>query len=1026
MSIYERGSKWRRWDLHIHTKDTKKADNFKSTDFNRFCKTMFEKALEYEIATIGITDYFNIENYKKVKSYVENIDECTDFNDQEKLSIKKIFILPNVELRILPATSSGSLINIHCILNPNEAFLLNLENDYFGTLEDSGGNKMNRDGFIALGKSSDSSLNDDDAYKKGIDEFHLEPSKLIKLFKDKPELKENTIIAVSNSSNDGASSLQEHYKFFENETGSLDAVRGNIYKLSNAIFSGNPKDRTFFLGNKKGNDKEQVINKCGSLKPCIHGSDAHCEDKLFNPDESRYCWIKADPTFEGLKQIIYEPEERVYIGEEPPILSEVENNKTNYLKSLEINQANKNYTGDTWFKKISIPFGKELVAIIGNKGSGKSGVADILGLVGDAHTDKKHFSFLHNDKFLKGKLANNFKAQIIWESDGKSDEMLLSANQKIENPESVRFIPQNYFEELTNEIEISKFQQVLEKIIFGYIPDAEKFDSSSFKELEKYKTESVYRDIQVQKNKIQDINNEIIDLEKKKHPDYLKKIQGMIGKIKIEIEAQKKLLKECPKIINPNEDSKKTEKQNNNIEKHNKGLDRLKGELQGKESEKLDVTSKIESLKQFKIKIIQQEQFLKEFLKKNAAEAEKYNLDIKRILKVDSDYSSIDRMIRVVEKELVDIGVYFETHESVVEKNNQDDNKSIVYEIQRLEGIIKIETAKLTGEEKAYQKNEQRKKSINEKIQELTGSDEAPVNETLSFYQKEKAFIENDLIGLLEAMRGSRVDVTLEIFNKKNEIVELYNQFKESVDNKISENKSLLEDYDIKIDSSFNLDAGFYDEFLGYINKVRSGCFRGDGKERIKTIVDENGFSDEKCIKKLLENIISSLEENKAEINEQVNTDRLNQFYDYVFSIDYIKPKYELKLGGKVLSQLSPGERGALLLIFYLMIDKENIPLIIDQPEDNLDNESVYNMLSKFIKQAKKKRQIIMVTHNPNLAVGADAEQIIYVNIDKMNKNKFSFVSGSIENPEINKKIVRVLEGTRPAFDKRKLKYQGK
>jgi len=171
--------------------------------------------------------------------------------------------------------------------------------------------------------------------------------------------------------------------------------------------------------------------------------------------------------------------------------------------------------------------------------------------------------------------------------------------------------------------------------------------------------------------------------------------------------------------------------------------------------------------------------------------------------------------------------------------------------------------------------------------------------------------------------------------------------------------------------------------------------------------------------------IIISLEQDNTEINEQVNNGKLNSFYDFVFSLDYIKPKYELKLGGKILPQLSPGERGALLLIFYLMVDKEEIPLIIDQPEDNLDNESVYNMLSKFIKKAKKKRQIIMVTHNPNLAVGADAEQIIHVDIDKMNKNKFSFTSGSIENPDINKKIVRILEGTKPAFDKRKLKYQG-
>ena len=108
----------------------------------------------------------------------------------------------------------------------------------------------------------------------------------------------------------------------------------------------------------------------------------------------------------------------------------------------------------------------------------------------------------------------------------------------------------------------------------------------------------------------------------------------------------------------------------------------------------------------------------------------------------------------------------------------------------------------------------------------------------------------------------------------------MYNAFKESVDNKIIQNKDLLKDYDIKIDSSFNLEAGFYDEFLGYINQGRSGCFRGvdDGKNMIKAIVDDNGFSDENKIRKLLESIIVSLEENKTEINEQVNKDKLNSF----------------------------------------------------------------------------------------------------------------------------------------------------
>jgi predicted ATP-dependent endonuclease of OLD family len=81
-------------------------------------------------------------------------------------------------------------------------------------------------------------------------------------------------------------------------------------------------------------------------------------------------------------------------------------------------------------------------------------------------------------------------------------------------------------------------------------------------------------------------------------------------------------------------------------------------------------------------------------------------------------------------------------------------------------------------------------------------------------------------------------------------------------------------------------------------------------------------------------------------------------------------------------------------------------------------------MLSVFIKQAKKRRQIILVTHNPNLAIWADAEQIICTTIDKTNQNKFSYISWSIENPKINDKIVEILEWTMPAFQKRESKYQ--
>jgi len=399
---------------------------------------------------IGITDYFGIDNYKKVKKFVNNIDSLSDFDEQKRDKIKNIFLLPNVELRILPATGSGGLINIHCIFNPDATFLDKLENDFFVSLEDSGGNKMNRAGLIALGKNSDASLDDSGAYKKGIEKFHLEPSKLIKLFKDRPELKENTIIAVSNSNSDGASALQEHYKLFENETGSLDAVRSNIYKLSDAVFSGNPSDREFFLGEKNGCDESLVINKCGSLKPCVHGSDAHCEDKLFNPDEKRFCWIKADLTFEGLKQILCEPKDRVKIQANKP----EEKSGYHVIKAIEI---------DSEICKQNILLNPNLNTIIGGRSTGKSTLLKLIAYrINPSILDAKCEEEKEADRFITDILPDAIK--IIWQDDEENKDR------------DIEFFPQSHMYKIARDKE--KKNKLIQDIV------EEKDDKSLIKNYE--------------------------------------------------------------------------------------------------------------------------------------------------------------------------------------------------------------------------------------------------------------------------------------------------------------------------------------------------------------------------------------------------------------------------------------------------------------------------------------------------------------------------------------------------------------
>jgi hypothetical protein len=382
---YNNGSIWRKWDFHVHTKGTNKNDSFKSTDFNEFCETLFIKALEKGIEAIGITDYFSIDNYKKVIEYQSRIDSATVFKDEEKERIKNIFIFPNVELRLLPVTDSGRLVNFHCIFNPE--YVANLDNDFFASLSHTGHDqeyKMNHHGIIALGKSIDTQISDDAAaYKIGVMNFVVSHQAIKELLNTNSNLKNNVITVVSNSNNDGASAFQKHYDLFEDGAGALDGVRSTIYKLSQCVFSGNPKDREYFLGMSR-DSQDEVVRKCGSLKACIHGSDAHTEEKLFNPDQSRYCWVKADLSFEGLKQVLCEPEERVRIQSINP------DGKKPYNVIQKI-RFKDNKTTRT-FTNLEIGLNPNLNAIIGGKSSGKSLLLHLMAKNIGNKTDLKDYS----------------------------------------------------------------------------------------------------------------------------------------------------------------------------------------------------------------------------------------------------------------------------------------------------------------------------------------------------------------------------------------------------------------------------------------------------------------------------------------------------------------------------------------------------------------------------------------------------------------------------------------------------------
>ncbi|MDR0920333.1 MAG: hypothetical protein LBM93_14000, partial [Oscillospiraceae bacterium] len=353
MSDYPRGSEWHRWDLHLHTPQTIKNDQFEGQTTEDKWEKFYSDISLYigdgsdpakSIAVVGITDYLSIVNYEKVM--------C---NKRLPNSIK--LILPNVEMRILPF-GKKTPINLHCIFNPQIAD--QIENRFFSKLKFSyGGSSYSalRAELIRLGKAIDKIITDDlIAQKKGIENFVLNFDSLSDVFTNDPDLKEKTVIVISNGTNDGLSGMNANI----GDNAQTEAIRQNLNHFSDAFFTSNQSDIDFFLGKKTGTPESQVIDECGALKPCIHGSDAHINSKIFEPKEKRYCWIKADPTFNGLKQILFEPEERVYIGELKP------EEKSDYQVIESITFI------DDKFQEEPIVFSDKLTCIIGGKSTGKS------------------------------------------------------------------------------------------------------------------------------------------------------------------------------------------------------------------------------------------------------------------------------------------------------------------------------------------------------------------------------------------------------------------------------------------------------------------------------------------------------------------------------------------------------------------------------------------------------------------------------------------------------------------------------
>jgi chromosome segregation protein len=207
---------------------------------------------------------------------------------------------------------------------------------------------------------------------------------------------------------------------------------------------------------------------------------------------------------------------------------------------------------------------------------------------------------------------------------------------------------------------------------------------------------------------------------------------------------------------------------------------------------------------------------------------------------------------------------------------------------------------------------------------------------------------------------------------------------------------------------------------VGYKNDKDAFCaftkdmFRGSRLREnvLKELTDS--FIDFGAMFKLWEEIILLLKSNFS-VFEQYFNDNLSALLTW-----QVPNLFSIRYRGKILKHHSLGQRASALILFILS-QQDNDVIIIDQPEDDLDNQTIYEDVIKLIRALKKDVQFIFATHNANFPVLGDAEQVISCSHAD---NCMILKSGSVDALELQQEIVNIMEGGEEAFNKRKEIYQ--
>lgn len=910
-----RGSEWRIWDLHVHTPLSIENNYGCANDeegWNKYITAL--EQLPSDIKVLGINDYLFIDGYKKVKAY----------KDSGRLTNIEL-LLPVVEFRLAKFCGHKQFkrINFHVIFSNEvsadviQSQFLNALSSHYTLSADCAlqwGGVVTKENLEDLGRRIIESVPEGQKHnygsplKEGFNNLNLELSQIITILNNAPQyFKGKYLTAIGKTEWD-------EFKWDDTSI----AEKKTIINQADIVFTAAESIEKF--NSAKVKLQEQNVNSL--LLDC---SDAHSFSDSSTKDRLGNCktWIKADPTFEGLKQILFEPEDRVRICDSKPEY------KYDYdvIDRVELNSAN------TWHQTIYL--NQNLNSIIGGRSTGKSTLLASLAAAFNCidNVDNKEYINQLRDS-----------VHVYWR-DGQ------------ENVDKyIEYFPQNKISKVAEPEETDK---LLMDILLG------KEDVKI--EYDRHKSLMASRFSTIQANVALYFEKRRLYSEKKQ---YIKGIGDEKG-INIEI--------------------KKLEKQRN--------------EYQSKLTDKNEaLTVYIKDAEE-----IRKQMMMKSLLLKESEILKQHQQDCFVVIN-----NSITLPDLVTEHSLELSRII----KSATEKANTEVQKIITQILEKnTQSILKIDA----------QIAEIQSNSVY-----IEGKQIFEANRTLT-----------DIIKQLDELNKKLALITRETETAQ----KLYEEFKEIGRNLLSMHISYL---DAMNDIAFKMRLQYEDVLLisdiilkPTLSNALSECISlrsAAMNELIDNVV--KGFNKrtkadiEDCLKNLLNKALRNEIPFKAGYDAQ-------SFISKILSENWYGLSLNVEYDGDNLKDMSPGKRSFVVLKLLLDFSDKKSPILIDQPEDNLDNRAIYSDLVKYIRKKKKERQIILVTHNPNIVVGADSEEVIIANQNGKNSPndngiKFQYLCGSLENSKdrindetkpildrcgVREHVCDILEGGKNAFMDREHKY---